>query len=64
MEKKLMIILQVAEGVSAERCEDAYKELYRQGMSGLMLLPYWVKLLAITDDDAENIKILPKDDDI
>lgn len=55
-----MIILQITEENAFYN--DIYEKLYNQGKAGLMLLPCWIKLLAITNDDTENIKILPKED--
>lgn len=60
-----MIILQSQISLSKKERDAIHENLYHEGVNGLMLLPDWINLLAITNDDCSKIEILPpKDDDL
>lgn len=60
-----MVILQSQIPLTEEEHDAIHEKLYHEGISGLMLLPDWINLLAITNDDCSKIEILPpKDDDL
>lgn len=59
-----MIILQATKDASWDELNTLKDDFYKDGVKGLILLPEWINLVAITDFDCSNIKILPKDDDL
>lgn len=59
-----MVILQLTRETSWDVRTKIRDELYIEGRAGCMLLPRDVKLIAITGDDVENIKIISEDDEV
>lgn len=59
-----MIILQLTRDAPWNVRTKIRDDLYMEGKAGCMLLPQCVKLIAITDDDAENIEIISEDDEV
>lgn len=55
-----MIILQLMSDLDPETYISVREGLYKQGVSGLIVLPSWIRFVAITDD--ENIKIIREDE--
>lgn len=60
-----MVILQTTAPLTEKEHDAIHEKLWHEGVGGLMVLPDWINLLAITNDDFSKIEILPpKDDDL